>query len=114
MFDCGVFRRLAKSVIAHRVKHIKALHHFKTGNHIRNRVITDMAHVDFSRRVRKHFKDIIFGLSRIKRNFKSFLFVPSFTPLVLNALDFLCVVRFHFNCSPLALLIRPEGLGVLR
>ena len=84
MLDGGVFRGQAESVPAHWMQNVETLHAFITGNNIADGVITDMADMNFTGRIRKHLQQIVFFLLRIFSNFEGIFIFPFFLPFLFN------------------------------
>ena len=61
----GIFRRHAKSVPAHRLQDVVAEHFVEAREHIADRVIAHVPHVQLARRVGEHRQTIIFRLAGI-------------------------------------------------
>ena len=61
MFDGGIFRGHAKGVKAHGMKDVVAPHGTETSNDITNGIVPYVPHMKVARRIREHFKDVIFG-----------------------------------------------------
>jgi len=76
VLDRGVFSRQAKSIPAHRLHDIKALHLVKTGQYIANRVVAHMAHVQLARRVGEHRQAVILGLAAVFNGFENLVLFP--------------------------------------
>ena len=60
---CGVFRRQAERVPAHRVQHGKAARALVARHHVAQRIVANMPHVDLAAGIREHLQHIIFGLA---------------------------------------------------
>jgi hypothetical protein len=60
-FDGGVFGRQTERIPAHRIQDAVSLHAVGAGQHIANRVIANVTHVEPSRGIRKHLHDEILG-----------------------------------------------------
>ncbi|MBA7485992.1 hypothetical protein ES707_21544 [subsurface metagenome] len=58
--NCGILRWQSERIPSDWMDHVEALHHLIAGNHIPDRVISDLAHVDGPRRVGVHFEAVIF------------------------------------------------------
>ena len=60
VLDRRVLGRHAEGVPAHRLHHIEALHRVEARQHIADRVVAHMPHVQLARRVGKHRKTVVF------------------------------------------------------
>ena len=76
VLDRRVFGWQAEGVPAHRLQHILAQHALITGDHIAYRVVTHMAHVQFSARIREHGQAIELFPGGIFRYGKGLIFLP--------------------------------------
>src|SRR3989338_5777283 len=114
VFYGRVLRRLAKGVKTHRMQDIVTLHPFIAAVGIADSVIAHMAHMDFSRRIRKHLQEIIFLTLGIRTDVKNFMLPPIFLPLFFNfskmvshslysCLNFLTIFKFIISSSSLFL-----------
>ncbi|MNU56244.1 hypothetical protein D3C71_453340 [compost metagenome] len=54
VIPCGVFRRHAERVPAHRVQNVETAGALVTSNHVAHRVVAHMAHVDTAGRIGEH------------------------------------------------------------
>ncbi len=63
VLDRGVFRRHPEGIPAHRVQHIESLHPLETGDHVTDSIITDVAHVNPTRRIGEHLQQVVFLFS---------------------------------------------------
>ena len=86
ILDRGILGRQSKRVPSHRMDHVKSLHPLYSRNHIPNRVVAHVPHVQRPRRVRQHLQHIIFWLFRVGFRFKYAVFIPPLLPLRLNLL----------------------------
>ena len=82
MFDCRVFRRKAEGIPSHRMQDIESLRRFKAGDHVALRIIPDVSHVNFSRRIGEHFQRVVFRPPVLLLGFKSFGFFPGSLPFL--------------------------------
>ena len=89
-----IFRRHPESVKTHRVKDVKARHRTITRNNIADRIISDVPHVQISRRIGEHFERVIFRASLIDFSFVIVGRVPNFLPFLFN---FLRIIFFQKN-----------------
>ena len=64
-FDRGVFRRQTEGVPSHRVQHVEALRRLVACDHVSERVIPDVSHMDASRRIREHLQHVILLLAGV-------------------------------------------------
>jgi len=94
VFYGGVLRRLAKSVKTHGVQDIETFQSFKTAGYVADSIITHMAHMDFSRRIGKHFQKVEFLFGGIDLRAESFALLPDILPLFLYLFK---VVMHSFN-----------------
>ena len=76
----------AEGVKPHRMQDVVPLHRAEARNHIADRVVADMPHVKFSRRIRKHLKRIVLRFRRIHLRVAAVLRLPDLLPLCFNLL----------------------------
>ena len=89
----GVLRRQAKGVPAHRVHDLEAARALVAGDHVAQRVVAHMAHVDAPRRVGEHLEHVVLGLrAAAVRRGEAIRRLPGGLPL---RLGFLHVVARH-------------------
>ena len=55
-----ILSRHTESIPTHGMKHIPPEHTLITGHNIANRIVADMTHMDFSRRIREHLQKVVF------------------------------------------------------
>ena len=99
VFDGGIFSRHPESVPSHGVKYIFSAHPFISGNHITDGIVSHMAHVDFSRGIRKHLQKIIFFFRGFFQYFENIVFIPVFLPFRLNFMRVIFHILFFRNLS---------------
>ena len=63
----GVLGRQAERVPAHRMQHVEALRALVARDHVAERVVAHVAHVDAARRIGEHLEHVVFGPGRIVR-----------------------------------------------
>src|SRR5260370_23795601 len=68
-FDCGLFGRLTKTVPTNRMQNIETLQALEPRKSIADGIITHVAHVQESRRVRQHFEAVKLFTRGIKLRF---------------------------------------------
>ena len=68
MLDGGVLGWQTESIPPHGVKHIEAAHLRVTGDHVADRVVAHMPHVDIARRIREHLEHVLLGLRFVFSN----------------------------------------------
>ena len=88
-----VFRRQAKRIPAHGMKHVVAVHPHVAGQRVADGIIAHVSHVQRARGIRQHFEHVIFflgrvGLGRIERG----ILLPALEPLRLDALRIVAFV----------------------
>src|SRR5688500_2782497 len=92
-FDGSMLRGKAEGIPPHGVKHVVSAHALVTSNHITDRIIAHMAHVNTARRIRKHLKHVVLRFSLFFGSLKGFIFLPEFLPLLFDFSGL--VTRFH-------------------
>jgi len=80
IFYGGIFRRLAKGVKTHGMQNTETLYHFIPCSDITDGVVPDMAHMDFSRGIRKHLQQVIFLFSGVILRAESLILEPDSLP----------------------------------
>ena len=88
----GVFRRQAKGVPAHGVKHVEAAGALVPGHQVAKGVVADVSHVDAAGRIGEHFEDVVLGPAGILAGGKARLAIPNGPP---SGFRFLEVVARH-------------------
>ena len=78
--DRRILRRQPESVPSHRVQHVEALRPAVAGNQIAHRVVADMPDMELARRIREHFKHIIFRARRVLTRLDTSAFMPLALP----------------------------------
>ncbi len=68
VLDRGVFRRQAERVPAHRLQHVLAVHALEAADHVADRVVAHVAHVQGTRRVRQHRQHVVLGFAAVFRD----------------------------------------------
>ena len=80
ILNCSIFSWQTKRIPAHWVQNIIPLRPFATSDHITQRIIANMTHVDITRWIRKHFQNEVFWLIIIYIGSKCFTIRPMFLP----------------------------------
>ena len=88
-----VFRRQTERIPSHGMEHVVAVHPHVAGERVADRIITNVAHVKHTRRIRQHFQHVILGqcgsgFGAIKR----IVLLPTLIPLRLDALRVVALV----------------------
>ena len=97
MLNGRILRRHAKGIKAHGMQHIKAPHGAEPGYNVADRIIANMAHVQVSGGIRKHFQYIGFWLCRIHFAFKGLVLFPVLLPLFFNGMGSIFFFQHIFN-----------------
>ena len=87
----------AKGIEPHRVQHIVSFHRAEARDHISDRIVADMPHVEFSRRIRKHLKHVILRFRIVLLRAAAVLCLPDFLPLRFNLLR---AISLHYALAP--------------
>ena len=95
--DGGVFGRQAEGVPAHRMQHVEALGPLVARDHVAQRVVADVAHVDPSRRIGEHLQHVVFRPRSRVIGDEAAAFVPQTLPLGLGLAHVITVVTRHFD-----------------
>ena len=95
VFNRRILRRQAKGIPAHRMQHVETLCPFIAGDHIAQRIIADMAHMNAPGRVGEHLQHVIFGPAAVFLYGEDLLVRPLLLPV---AFSFLGVISRH-QCS---------------
>jgi len=91
VLDRGVFGRHAEGIPAHRLHDVEALHGMEARQHVTDRVIAHVPHVQLARGVGEHRQAVVFGLVEVFDGARGFGLVPV---RLGGALDFGGVVFF--------------------
>ncbi len=86
--DRGILGRKAERVPPDRVQHLEAGHGGLPGDHVTDGVVAHVAHVDVTRRVREHLKDVLLGLGGVLGRVVEPLALPLGLPLLFDAVRF--------------------------
>lgn len=89
MFDGGIFRGHAKGVKAHGMKDVVAPHGTETSNDITNGIVPYVPHMKVARRIREHFKDVIFGAGIIITDLVGMMIFPILLPFGFRLMGFI-------------------------
>ena len=87
----------AKGIEPHRVQHIVSFHRAEARDHISDRIVADMPHVEFSRRIWKHLKHVILRFRIVLLRAAAVLCLPDFLPL---RFDLLRAISLHYALAP--------------
>ena len=68
VLDSGVLGRQTESIPPHGVKHIEAAHLRVTGDHVADRIVAHVPHVDVARRIGEHLEHVLLGLRFVFSN----------------------------------------------
>ena len=82
-----VLRRQAEGVPAHGMEHVVAARPLVTRDHVADRVVADVAHVDTARWIGEHLEHVVFRARRILGHGEASGLVPGLLPLGLGFLD---------------------------
>ena len=77
----GVLRRQAERIPAHRMQHGKALRALVARDHVADRVVAHVAHVNPAGRIGEHLEHVVFGPGRIVRRLEGAPVLPDALPL---------------------------------
>src|SRR6266568_3173180 len=106
-----VFRWQAEGIPAHRMQHVESAHALHPRDHVPNRVVAHMAHVQRTAWVRQHLQHVILALRGVRLRFEYARFPPALLPLLL---DFLRIVsRPGCRCAAWCALFRHALLSPL-
>ncbi len=83
----GILGRQAEGVPAHRMEHVEALGALEAGDHVAQRVVAHMAHMDPARGVGKHLEHVIFRAGGLEPSDEGLALVPDRLPLGLGCLE---------------------------
>ena len=78
----SVLRRQTKGIPTNRVQHVKAPRPLVARNHIAQRVVAHVAHVDGARWVREHLQHVVFFAACVGFRAESLLLIPGGLPLL--------------------------------
>src|SRR5258708_6359 len=97
--DGGVFGGEAERIPAHGMQHVKAAHALDTGDHVANRIIAHVPHVQRAGGIGQHFQRVIFRLGGIHFRVEDARFGPALLPL---GFDLLWIIFGHGELIPFA------------
>ncbi len=80
--DGRVLGRHAEGIPAHRVENVPARHPPVAGQHVSDRVVANVSHVEVTARVRKHLHEIVLRLARILGDTEQIPLRPEALPLL--------------------------------
>ena len=95
VLDRGIFRRHAERIPTHRMQDIVSPHLLETSHYVPNGIIAHMAHVQGSRRVRKHLEHVVLGFGPIHLGMESAGIGPALLPLGFNLAGDVFLVHRH-------------------
>src|SRR6266571_475669 len=93
VLDGRVLGGQAKGVPPHRMEHVEAAHALEPREHVTDRVVADVAHVDAARRVREHLEAVELRTAGILDGAELFALVPDPLPLHLDLTERIAVGR---------------------
>ena len=82
-----VLGRQAERVPAHRMQHVEALRPLVARDHVAERVVAHVAHVDPAGRIGEHLEHVVFGPARIGRRGEGAPLLPDALPLGFGVLE---------------------------
>src|SRR5580704_17290207 len=104
-FDRSVFSGQAEGIPAHGVKHVQSAHPLVARNHVANRIVAHMTHVQGSGRIGPHLKDVVFRPGRIFHGVEGIPLRPHLLPLGFD-LTWIVFGQAHFPRALLRAIFR--------
>ncbi|EKD26561.1 MAG: hypothetical protein ACD_79C01126G0001 [uncultured bacterium] len=90
-----IFSRETESIPSHRSQYFETSHYFIPGNNVSDDIIPSVSHMQSGRRVREHYKAIIFGFGVVIHiYFKKFGITPVLLPFDFNFFRYIFFSHF--------------------